>query len=100
MRFTYRLNVAQLKDLCHRYKEKRSGNKADLLRRLLDLSENWENWSRVKAGARRTHKGEQPGSKKKSERRARRRRQEFSGSVGLAARSIAHGAKDTYRRDQ
>ncbi|EEB89667.1 hypothetical protein MPER_12212 [Moniliophthora perniciosa FA553] len=92
--YLYKLTVPQLKDLCRRYNEKRSGNKADLLKRLLDLSENRDNWKLFKPVAKRTHKGEQPGSKK-SRKRARRRNQETSQSTVPTIRSIAHGTKDT-----
>ncbi|ESK81484.1 hypothetical protein Moror_2198 [Moniliophthora roreri MCA 2997] len=73
-----------------------SGNKADLLKRLLDLSENWDNWKLFKPVAKHTHKGEQPGSK--SKKCARRCGQEVSQSAAPTTRSIAHGAKDTWTR--
>uniref|UniRef100_A0A0W0G2C4 SAP domain-containing protein n=1 Tax=Moniliophthora roreri TaxID=221103 RepID=A0A0W0G2C4_MONRR len=49
----------------HLYQLTKSGNKADLLKRLLDLSENWDNWKLFKPVVKCTHKGEQPGSKSK-----------------------------------
>ncbi|EEB90829.1 hypothetical protein MPER_10917 [Moniliophthora perniciosa FA553] len=83
--YLYQLSLSQLKALCLRYRGfyglKVSGNKSDLLQSLLDLSEDKQRWNSNQPAAKRTHKGQQPGSKKSSTKWGYKQRLEAAGVI-------------------
>uniref|UniRef100_A0A0W0FWW2 SAP domain-containing protein n=1 Tax=Moniliophthora roreri TaxID=221103 RepID=A0A0W0FWW2_MONRR len=83
--YLYQLSLPQLKALCLRYRGsyglKVSGNKSDLLQSLLDLSGDRQRWNSNQPAAKRTHKGQQPGSKKSSTKRGYKQRLEATGVI-------------------
>ncbi|KAG7094209.1 hypothetical protein E1B28_007816 [Marasmius oreades] len=94
--FSPKMKKDVLKALCRRYELGVSGTVAALQAKLKAFSEDCDQWTLLKAGARRTHKGPQqnPGGKKKVLKGAQLRREEWLGHLDVQEqRSASTGGR-------